>query len=87
MYPFKLNLIYFSRESNTGPLQTFAEKAKMDNEYMSLMAELGVDAPPAKKPPPSLPVSFMQPIMSQNTEKINTGFFLSVGGIKIKGFP
>jgi len=44
-------------EGNTGPIQTFSEKAKMDNEYMSLMAELGVDAPPpAKKPPlPNLP--------------------------------
>jgi len=41
---------------NSGPMQTFSEKAKMDNEYMSLMAELGVDAPPpAKKPAPNLP--------------------------------
>jgi len=29
--------------------QTFAEKAKMDNEYLSLMAELGCDEPAAKK--------------------------------------
>jgi len=34
-------------EHNSMPTQTFAEKAKMDTEYMSLMAELGVDAPPA----------------------------------------
>lgn len=40
--------------SSSGPMQTFSEKAKMDNEYMSLMAELGVDAPPpAKKAAPS----------------------------------
>jgi len=31
------------------PIQTFSEKAKMDTEYMSLMAELGVDGPPAPK--------------------------------------
>lgn len=31
------------------PQQTFSEKAKMDTEYMSLMAELGVDGP---APPP-----------------------------------
>jgi len=38
-------------EDNAQPQQTFSEKAKMDTEYMSLMAELGVDAPPppAKK--------------------------------------
>ncbi|XP_047145048.1 splicing factor 1 isoform X1 [Hydra vulgaris] len=40
---------------NSGPMQTFAEKAKMDTEYMSLMAELGVEGPPAKKEPPKLP--------------------------------
>ena len=33
-------------EANSGPMQTFAEKAKMDTEYLSLMAELGVEAPP-----------------------------------------
>lgn len=36
-------------EATDGPTQTFSEKAKMDTEYLSLMAELGVDAP---APPP-----------------------------------
>lgn len=45
-------------DTNGVPQQTFSEKAKMDTEYMSLMAELGVDAPPAPQaakpaqPPP-----------------------------------
>lgn len=35
--------------NDSAPLQTFSEKAKMDTEYMSLMAELGVDGPPPQK--------------------------------------
>lgn len=57
-------------ESNSAPLQTFAEKAKMDTEYMSLMAELGVDAPPpSKKPPlPNLPEPPKQEAAPKNPE-------------------
>ncbi|XP_065062885.1 splicing factor 1-like isoform X2 [Rhopilema esculentum] len=43
----------FATDGEAPPQPSIVEKAKMDDEYMSLMAELGVDAPPPAKPTPT----------------------------------
>jgi len=62
----------FETEPGAAPQPSIVEKAKMDDEYMSLMAELGVDAPapkptpvpvvkPEVAPPTSNPIAIAQP--------------------------